>query len=141
MKHFLFEKGEWLGEGFISFSTSKEKIKFFVKWTIQQEKDSFVAKQIVELIGINDKVVNQFVITEISSNEFKIKLDNTSNNHLIGQGRYDPQKVAWEFTGNSDLEGFEIFQLEEDLTYSFKAEYYAMDEFRTIVHGNIWKKG
>lgn len=140
MKHFLFEKGEWLGEGQISFSTSKDKINFFMKWILIEEGDTIKGRQIVELVGINDKVINLFTITEITSNEFKIFLDNSSNNHLSGIGRFDDEKIAWEFIGNKDLEGFEVFELQKEWGYSFNAEYYAMEDFRTIVHGIMWKK-
>jgi hypothetical protein len=90
--------------------------------------------------GGQDRVFNEFICSEIHSEGFKILLNNEMLGKISGQGVIGPKTIAWEFRGNPEFEGFEIYELQENGDYMLHAEYASTDEFRTIVDGRIWKK-
>ncbi len=140
---FLFVPGIWLGEGTVSFSASPETIHFYTRWEIEQlptEGFPLRCKQTVELSGIDDKVTNVVEVTPVDSTSFEIWIENDQMVRVGGKGVIDPKKIAWEFRGKDNFEGFEVYELVDNGDYQMHAEYASGDQFRTIINGRIWKK-
>ncbi|MEC7839176.1 MAG: hypothetical protein VX777_03955 [Chlamydiota bacterium] len=141
-KHnFLFQPGNWIGEGKVSFSASPDELRFFTRWVINvTEDDKIQCKQTVEIQGVGEHVINSFVISDVQSNSFAIELQNEMLEKVKGEGIIDPKRIAWEFRQHETFEGFEVYQLSDDGEYTFHAEYSSPDQFRTIIDGRIWRK-
>ncbi|CRX38968.1 hypothetical protein [Estrella lausannensis] len=138
---FFFHEGTWLGEGRVQFSGSADEIKFYTKWQVGSEKNgAIVLKQLVEMQGINEKMLNTYTLQSIQNEKFEISLTNDLLQDVRGKGVYDTGKIAWEFTSKGIFEGFEIFEKKADGTYQFHAEYSTEDLFRTVIDGVLWKK-
>lgn len=142
MSHeFLLQPGVWIGEGKISFSKSPNTIKFYTKWQVNKSAGQPLhAVQIVEMAGIPDQVINIFEITKIGPESFSITIENEHIGSMVGKGVIEPQLLAWEFRGQGELEGFEVYERQENGDYSFRAEYTSPDNYRTLVEGLIWQK-
>jgi hypothetical protein len=140
-KHFIFEPGSWIGEGKVSFSTTLESLHFYTKWIVKEKvKDRLVLEQLVEMQGVHEKVINQFTLKNITESGFDILLENDLIGSCEGKGMIQGDTVGWEFRGESGLEGFETFQKQENGEYQVKAEYASPDQFRSMIHGRIWKQ-
>lgn len=139
--HFIFNTGTWLGEGMIKFSSSPEQIKFYTKWEIPlHTQEKITCSQTVEMTGVEEQVKNTFNFFHIKSRSFSIEIENDLVGKVQGKGLKDEKTIAWEFTGNSDFEGFEVYELQDNGDYLLHAEYASTDQFRTIIDGRIWKK-
>lgn len=138
---FLFLPGLWLGEGDVTFSASPDKVHFFTKWDIQHRENELIhCEQTVEIAGIDEQVVNRFIISAITEKGFEIYLNNGTLTDVSGKGFVDPLKLAWEFRGHSSFEGFEVYELQENGEYKLHAEYVSSEQFRTFINGRIWLK-
>ncbi len=138
---FPFQPGRWIGGGKITFSASSEIIRFYTSWMIEKEEDGrLCCVQQVEMQGVDEKVINQFVIYAISEKKFKIDLQSESISLAKGSGVIDLKSVAWEFHGTKGVEGFEVYQLQENGDYMMHAEYSSAELFRTIVDARLWRK-
>lgn len=143
---FIFTPAIWLGEGKIQFSGSTDVIKFYTRWIVSNaDPDSILheitAVQTIEMQGESDEVIqNHFTISQSDESTFILELENDLIGVVQGTGVTDPKKIAWEFRGNSSLEGFEVYELQEAGDYLFHAEYISSDQFRSIIDGHIWKK-
>jgi hypothetical protein len=138
---FIFHPGQWIGEGKVSFSISPETLHFYTKWTIEAENHQEIhTVQIVEIQGNEPSMQNIFNFLDISPNKFIVNLENDILGNVKGTGIIDPQNIAWEFHSVGGLEGFEIYELQENGDYLLHAEYTSPDQFRTIIDGRIWKK-
>lgn len=141
-KHlFLFTPGIWLGEGVVTFSASPEHIRFYTKWQVN-DIDSMLAipcEQKVELQDTNEKVINELSLYNITSTNFLIKLENALFGQVTGKGLIDDKTIAWEFRSPEAIEGYEVYEIQDNGDYLFHSEY-ASDQFRTIIDGRIWKK-
>ncbi|MCE2982136.1 MAG: hypothetical protein LW832_01095 [Parachlamydia sp.] len=139
---FIFSDGIWLGEGKITFSSSPEFIKFYTRWQIvKEESDQIHAVQVVEMQGIQEQIINKFIFYDIKPKKFSLVLENQIVGKISGTGlRTDGSTVAWEFRGQSTLEGFENYERQENGDYFLHAEYGSPDQFRTIVEGLVWRK-
>jgi hypothetical protein len=141
MHHFIFQPGLWIGEGSVTFSTSPEVLHFYTKWQAKELANGVIdCSQIVEMQGANEQVINRFLLSEIMPEAFAITLENDLIGEVRGTGVLDDQTIAWEFRGESGLEGFESFKLQENGEYMVHAEYASQDQFRSIIEGRIWKK-
>jgi hypothetical protein len=141
LNEFIFETGTWLGEGKISFSASPEFIKFYTRWKIDKIDDNLIkAVQIVEMLGVPDQLVNNFTITAIKPHSFVITLENNVVEKITGKGLRDDKSIAWEFRGEKDFEGFEVYERQENGDFFMHAEYGSPEQFRTLVEGLIWRK-
>ncbi len=140
---FLFTPGVWIGEGRIVFSSSPELIRFYTKWVIDDPMDEKVltSRQLVEIQGAQENILNNFTVTDANSERFKIKLENDLVGEINGTGVIDPKTVAWEFRGHESFEGFEVCELQDNGDYMVHAEYASLDQHRTTIDGRIWKKG
>ena len=141
---FLFEAGQWIGEGRVKFSASPEQIKFYTKWTIPaatgDENPIIRCTQQVEMQGSSEQVVNNFQLSNISNGSFAIQIENDLVGKVQGKGVTDAKTIAWEFRGHPGFEGFEVYELTDNGDYMLHAEYSSPDQFRTIIDGRIWKK-
>jgi hypothetical protein len=139
---FIFSSGQWIGEGKITFSASPNHLRFYTKWEIDPADKSGVIRcqQQVEMEGGGDRVSNQFVCFDLRPEAFAIRLRNELLGEVDGKGLMDAKTIAWEFRGNPDFEGFEVYELQENGDYMLHGEYASSEEFRTIVDGRIWKK-
>lgn len=141
MHEFIFQTGQWIGEGKISFSSSPEHLHFYTKWMIAPSLDKQIhCQQKVETQGSSDLVFNDFRITDLTEKDFKIELKNEHVGKVFGKGIIDPKTIAWEFRDNNMIEGFEVYEIQENGDYMVHAEYSSTDQFRTIIDGRIWKK-
>jgi hypothetical protein len=138
---FIFHPGQWIGEGKVTFSISPEILHFYTKWTIETENHHEIHSiQLVEIQGNEPSMQNIFKFLDISSNKFIVNLENDILGNVNGTGIIDPKNIAWEFHGAGGLEGFEIYELQENGDYLLHAEYTSPDQFRTLIDGRIWKK-
>jgi hypothetical protein len=138
---FLFHPGYWIGEGKITFSVSSEHLRNYTRWIVSPEsKEGIQCKQTVEMQGGSDNVNNAFFLHGITATGFKINLENELVGTVKGTGVIDAKTIAWEFRGNGGIEGFEVYELQDNGDYMIHAEYSSPDQFRTIIDGRIWKK-
>jgi hypothetical protein len=144
---FIMIPGEWLGEGKISFSASDDEMNFYTRWQVSKNGDESLGvrnlrcTQEVEMQGgADEKMFNRFHFTEIGTKEFKVLLENDQIGSVFGEGILENGKIAWEFRGNPNIEGFEVYELQENGEYSFHAEYISSEGYRSIIDGRIWKK-
>lgn len=141
--HFLFQPGIWIGEGKVSFSGSKDTVRFFTRWTTSQtlEKPArFVCFQEVELHNLKQTTRNQFVFFDFFNNHFKVEMENEDMGRVTGKGNFTPNSVAWELRSYPGSEGFEVYELQENGDYFFHADYVSTESFRTHIEGKLWKK-
>lgn len=139
MTHFIFSKGVWLGEGVIAFAGSPDTVKFFTRWTIEKEKDGMIAcMQEVELHGLEQKSENAIHFTLLKEGDFKISLENELMGKVTGKGIWDKKKMAWELRDQPGMEGYEVYELQENGEYIFHSEF-SSPPFRTIIDGRLWK--
>lgn len=138
---FIFHPGKWIGEGRIAFSASKETIHFYTRWVIgNAETTGIVCTQEVEMRGGDQNMNNSFIFSHITPTSFDVHLDNDVLGSVEGVGVIDAKTIAWEFHGKEGLEGFEVYELQDNGDYMLHAEYTSTDQFRTIIDGRIWKK-
>lgn len=138
--HFLFVSGDWIGEGTIKFSETSEVLKFYTRWTVTPEETTSTIEQTVEIQGGDDHIQNRYQIRQITDTSFHITLENELVTNVQGKGVVEPKRVAWEFRGHPNFEGFEIYELQNNEDYLFHAEYISPDQLRSIIEGRIWKK-
>ncbi len=138
---FIFYPGKWIGEGKIAFSASPEMLRFYTRWEVDKATpDGIYCLQEVEMQGTEPNMKNAFVISHITASSFEIDIENDLFGKVHGTGVIDARTIAWEFHGKDSLEGFEVYELQEDGDYMMHAEYTSVDQFRTIIDGRIWKK-
>lgn len=138
---FLFHPGHWIGEGKIAFSGSPQHLHFYTRWEIEKMDDqTLTCNQQVEMQGSDELVNNRFVVSEISLSTFSVELENELIGKVKGKGVMDARTLAWEFRGKEGLEGFEVYELQDNGDYLMHAEYSSLDQFRTVIDGRIWKK-
>ncbi len=138
---FIFQPGKWIGEGRVAFSASAEILRFYTRWEISDVSTEGIAcTQDVEMQSAEHTMRNAFIFSHITPTSFVIDLDNEPIGHVTGKGVIDDKTIAWEFHGGAGLEGFEVYELQENGDYMVHAEYTSPDQFRTIIDGRIWKK-
>lgn len=139
---FIFDSGIWLGKGVIKLNVAKEDLNFSMRWTIEKEKKSqIIALQEIEISGIADVIKNQFYFYNIKPNRFKIRLESQNLGEVVGDGVMKKNLLAWEFRlPDGEFEGYEVYNLQEDNSFSLMAEYSTSENFRTKIQGQIWKK-
>ena len=115
---FIFKPGIWVGEGKVTFSASPERLRFYTKWTIEQENQKVIlCKQHVEMDEGKSNVYNTFAFSNISSNAFTVELVSELFGSIPGKGLIDAKTIAWEFRGHLEFEGFEVYELQENGDY------------------------
>lgn len=138
--HFLFEPGNWLGTGQVTFSFSPDLLYFRTKWvTTKPDEESFHCTQTVEIVG-GDRMVNVFIVKPMTDPaSFDIVLQNELLGVFSGTGVVEPNLLAWEFRNPGTLEGFEVYERVHEQEYAMRAEYLSNDGSRTLIRGKIWK--
>lgn len=138
---FLFQPGIWIGEGKVTFAGSPDQVNFYTKWTINEEVNQTIScRQEVEMRGGGENVLNFFTLTAITEKSFEIVVESEALGKALGKGIKDERKIAWEFKGHPDFEGFEVYEWQEEEHYTVHAEYVSPDQHRTIINGRLWKK-
>lgn len=138
---FIFKPGLWIGEGKVTFSASPETVRFYTKWTVEEEKNKMIAcQQHVEMEGGESNVYNTFVFSNLLPNSFSVELTSEMLGTAQGKGIIDEKTIAWEFRGHPEFEGFEVYELQDNGDFMLHAEYASIDQIRTIIDGRIWKK-
>lgn len=136
----MFESGEWLGTGQVSFTFSSDVLHYRTKWsTFEDEGQDWHCLQRVEIAG-GDQLLNQFTISKKDDKHFGIVLSNDQLGTFNGVGIIDDKTIAWEFRKPSVFEGYEVYERLHNKEYTMHAEYLAHDGARTIIRGRIWKK-
>jgi hypothetical protein len=87
-----------------------------------------------------DENVNHFTFHSFHDGNFKVTLENQLFGTIQGRGIVDHPALAWEFHERGGMQGFELYELQENGDYTLHAEYYAEEFFRTIIDGRIWRK-
>lgn len=121
----------------------EEQLPFYTKWKIPLPDDvgRVECSQEIQISGLSDLMLNEFAFYDITDSSFTIELENQSLGKVVGKGMITPNKIAWEFRLNAlGFEGFEFYEKIDDNNYNMHAEYATNDEFRTIIHGRIWRK-
>ncbi len=139
----MLEPKNWLGEGKIKLSMVEEELDFFTKWNMGalNPEGQIPAVQEVEIKGMNDVMLNKFLITDITATTFTIELENATLGIIVGKGVIKKNLIAWEFRDNElEFEGFEFYEKQEDGSYLMRAEYATSDQHRTTIRGKIWEK-
>ncbi len=137
---FLFTPGIWIGEGTISFATSKDTLHFFTRWSFVDETDSgLVWLQEVELQNPLQTNRNIFTISDLKENHFHLQASSEVMGTVPGKGVLTPTTIAWELHTPDSATGLELFELKDSGDYTFRAEY-AAAEHRTLIEGLLWKK-
>lgn len=90
--------------------------------------------------GGGGTVYNSFIFSDVHQNTFTVELVSEPLGKVLGKGVMDSKMIAWEFRGNPDFEGFEVYELQDNLDYMMHAEYSSSELARTIIDGRIWKK-
>lgn len=141
---FLFKPGTWLGEGKVTLSMMDDKLPFCTHWTIPAEnrRGKIIGIQEIQIVGLSDVMHNEFSFYDVSESNFAIQLANQSIGKVVGKGIINSDLIGWEFRlSHLGFEGFEFYQISPDKqTYLLHAEYSTSDDFRTVIHGKIWKK-
>lgn len=138
-KHFLFEPGDWLGTGQVTFTISPDLLYFRTKWScVMPDEESYQCTQTVEIVG-GDRMVNIFSIKLLDDNNFDIVLQNELLGVFSGNGVIEDDLVAWEFRRVGTFEGYEVYERLDDEEYAMHAEYLSSDGARTRISGKIWK--
>lgn len=139
MSHFIFEPGEWIGNGVVSFTHSPDVLHFRVQWDIQAlPENMFQCAQRVEIVG-GEQMLNMFLVKNTKQDKFDITLENEVLGTFSGKGLLEENVVAWEFRHRGVFDGYEIYE-RSDKGYSFRAEYFSSDQARTSIHGSIWEQ-
>lgn len=140
-QHFLLVPGTWIGQGKITFTVSPDHLVFFTKWIVEPSINGTIScEQHVEMEGREGALINRFHLSKITNEGFLMGLSNDLIGNIQGKGVLDEKTVAWEFRDQSELEGFEVYELQPNGDYAMHAEFLSSDNFRTIVDGKIWKK-
>jgi len=138
---FIFAPGTWIGEGRILFSSSPETIRFYMRWTVEPiENHRIIARQLIEIQGAQENILNTFTFSSISDEKFNILLENDLVGQIKGNGVLDGKTIGWEFRGHPSFEGFETSRIEENGDYMVHAEYASTSAHRTTIDARIWKK-
>ncbi len=120
-----------------------EELIYYTRWNLVgiNEEGKITAIQEIQIKGIADTMQNQFLITNLTSTEFDIELENASLGLIKGKGIIKENLVAWEFRDQEvGFDGFEFYEKQPDGSYLMRAEYATPDQHRTVIKGKIWEK-
>ena len=142
-KHkFISEPCQWMGEGKIVLSMVEEQLPFSTSWNVlnKNDKGKIECSQGMHIQGFSDPMSNNITFFDFKNNSFKVEMNNPNVGTVIGTGVYDDKIIAWEFKNNElKFEGYELYLLQEDNSYSMQGEYITADQFRTHIEGKIWQ--
>lgn len=143
---FIFSPGEWLGQGKVGFSTSKDELRFYTKWIfIDRDREKIFVEQRVEKQD-DELLINYFCFSNITATTFTVEMENeVLGKKITGSGTMDDRHITWTFNQLSPEDGLGIvgverYTLQENGDYILEAEYDGHDNYRTIIEGRIWKR-
>lgn len=142
---FILETGNWIGEGKIRFSMMEgEDLSLTIRWVIPppDAKGKIAAVQDIHIGGLSENMCNRLIFYDITSDCFNIELQNQSLGTVIGKGIVNKKLIGWEFRLEKfGFEGFEFYETSKQKgIYLFHAEYATSDDFRTVMHGKVWRQ-
>ena len=107
-----------------------EELPFYTRWKVPEGEK-----------GRIESMQNQFIFYNITRRNFAIELENQSLGKVVGKGMINETLIGWEFRlEHLGFEGFEFYEKSEAPdTYLMHAEYATNDDFRTVIHGKIWR--
>ena len=139
---FILSPSQWLGEGKIVLNMVEEELSFFTRWNVSNKDPSGLIEcvQEIQVKGLSDIMMNQFVFTNLSPNSFTIELENQALGKIVGTGVINDKVIGWEFRlPELGFEGFEFYEKQPDNSYLMHAEYSTSDQFRTLIKGKVWR--
>lgn len=139
---FILSPSQWLGEGKIVLNMVEEELSFFTRWNVSNKDPGGLIEcvQEIQVKGLSDIMMNQFVFTNMTPNSFTIELENQALGKIIGTGVIDSKVIGWEFRmPELGFEGFEFYEKQPDNSYLMHAEYSTSDQFRTLIKGKVWQ--
>lgn len=140
---FILTPSLWLGEGKIVLNMVDEELAFFTRWNVSNKDPTgqIDCVQEIQVKGLSDMMLNQFIFTNVTASSFNIELENQALGKVIGSGVINDKVIAWEFRlSELGFEGFEFYEKQEDDTYLMHAEYSTSDQFRTLIRGKVWQQ-
>ncbi len=126
----------------MTLSTGDESLPFYTRWKVPKDNNGRIESvQEIQISGLSDVMHNQFAFYAIKRKKFSIELENQSLGKVVGEGIVNDKFIGWEFRlDHLGFEGFEFYEKSENLdTYLMHAEYATNDDFRTVIHGKIWR--
>ncbi len=138
---FIFNSGNWTGEGKITLNMVEEELFFNTNWFVQGK--DFAGKvscaQEIQIQGLSENMRNELTFYDFNNKTFFVDMENQNVGRIVGTGVFDEKMIAWEFRGNDmNFEGFETYSLQSDGSYTMKGEYVTSDQFRTQIEARIW---
>lgn len=138
---FIFVPGKWLGEGSIELNMIEEKLHYFTRWKVGETEGGGIIEcsQELQVKGLSDLMVNQFIFSELQGDTFSVLMENHSVGKVEGKGFIRPNMIGWEFRVPAlGFEGFEFYEKQEEGLYHVHGEFSTQDDLRTVLHGKIW---
>jgi hypothetical protein len=139
---FILNPNAWLGEGKIQLSMVDEELGFITRWNVMPPDASGRVESVqeIQVKGLSDIMINQFVFFDFAPTRFSIELENQALGKIVGTGLINDKVIAWEFrVPELGFEGFEFYEKETETSYLMRAEYATRDQFRTLIRGKVWK--
>ena len=139
---FILTPSRWLGEGKIILNMVEEELSFFTRWDVSTKDSTGLIEcvQEIQVKGLSDIMMNQFIFTKFTPSGFSIELENQALGKVVGGGVLNDKVIGWEFRmPELGFEGFEFYEKQEDESYLMHAEYSTTDQFRTLIKGKVWK--
>jgi hypothetical protein len=140
---FIFSPAMWMGEGKIQLNHVAEELMFYTRWSTSPGDDHglITCSQEIQVKGLSDVMINQFAFYDLTPAGFMVDLENQALGKVTGKGIISDKLIGWEFRAPEiGFEGFEFYEKQPDDTYAMRAEYASTEEFRTLIHGKVWKK-
>jgi len=142
MHQFILSPSTWLGEGKIQLSMVEEDLPFYTKWRIAQKDEGGKIEciQEIQVKGLSEIMLNQFLISDLTPGAFSVELDNPAIGKISGKGLITDKLIAWEFRSmQTGFDGFEFYERQADDSYLMHAEYATADQLRTVIKGKVWQ--
>ncbi len=139
---FILSPYPWLGEGKIRLNMVEEELGFVTRWKVSNKDAGGIIEcvQEIQVKGLADIMLNQFVLYDFSGNHFSIDLENPALGKITGSGLIEDHVIAWEFRIQElGFEGFEFYEKESADCYRMRAEYATTDQYRTVINGKVWR--
>ena len=141
---FIFNTGNWIGEGKIILNMVEEELFFNTQWAVPGKDltGKVSCAQDIQVHGLSESMRNELTFYDFSNKNFSVDMENQNVGRIVGTGVFDEKVIAWEFRNNDmDFEGFETYALQSDGSYLVHGEYVTSDQFRTQIEARIWEKG
>jgi hypothetical protein len=140
---FIFNAGNWVGEGKITLNLVEEELVFNTNWAIQGKDfaGKVLCSQDIQIHGLAENMRNELTFYDFGTKEFCVDMENQNVGRIVGTGVYDENRLGWEFRNNDmEFEGFETYTKQPDGSYHMHGEYVTSDQFRTKIEARIWEK-